>query len=324
VLNGTDWSPLAEATFAVGAAPANSNRLVISEIMYDAPAPTTNEQVAGFTSGNDFEYLELMNISSGSVDLRDVRFADGITFSFTNASPDALILPAGERLLVVDNRAAFQMRYGTNPTLRIAGEYSGNLAKEGEPLTLLAADGSAIQSFAYDLAPPWPTAPAGLGSSLVLINPAANPAPSIATNWRASPCYLGSPCADDPPACDTDGDSLPDDWEIANGTNPTVPDALDDTDGDGLTNAQELAGGTHPRDPGSPLRLSLAADADALALRFLAGTNRSFTLQYRHDLVSGEWLDWTNYSPAPTNREILLPAPRSDGPSNRFYRLRSP
>ncbi len=45
---------------------------------------------------------------------------------------------------------------------------------------------------------------------------------------------------------DTDGDNLPDAWEIANGTNPNVADADADPDGDTLTNAQEYALGTRP------------------------------------------------------------------------------
>jgi Tol biopolymer transport system component len=52
-------------------------------------------------------------------------------------------------------------------------------------------------------------------------------------------------------ATDTDGDGLPNSWEIQFGLNPgssAGPDgASGDPDGDGQTNAQELAAGTHPR-----------------------------------------------------------------------------
>ena len=46
---------------------------------------------------------------------------------------------------------------------------------------------------------------------------------------------------------DSDGDGLPDGWEVSNGLNPTNGgDANGDPDGDGLTNAQEYAMGTNP------------------------------------------------------------------------------
>jgi Bacterial TSP3 repeat len=45
---------------------------------------------------------------------------------------------------------------------------------------------------------------------------------------------------------DSDGDGLPDDWEIRFGTNPKVNDASADPDNDGSTNGQEWQRGTDP------------------------------------------------------------------------------
>jgi lysophospholipase L1-like esterase len=54
---------------------------------------------------------------------------------------------------------------------------------------------------------------------------------------------------------DTDGDGIPDAWEIARGLNPAFNDANLDLDGDGFTNAQEYLANTDPLDPLSALRV---------------------------------------------------------------------
>jgi len=47
----------------------------------------------------------------------------------------------------------------------------------------------------------------------------------------------------EPPPQDTDGDAMPDTWETAHGTNPTVHDAAQDTDGNGYTNVEDWING---------------------------------------------------------------------------------
>jgi pectate lyase len=66
------------------------------------------------------------------------------------------------------------------------------------------------------------------------------------------------PAAGAKPAVDTDGDGLPDDWELANKLDPKNPaDGPADADGDGYTNLEEYLNHTNPRqfvdytDPGN-------------------------------------------------------------------------
>src|SRR5204862_8282393 len=55
---------------------------------------------------------------------------------------------------------------------------------------------------------------------------------------------------------DSDGDGIPDDWELAYGFNPFDPsDASQDADGDGLTNVQEFLAGGDPLGNESRMRI---------------------------------------------------------------------
>jgi hypothetical protein len=55
------------------------------------------------------------------------------------------------------------------------------------------------------------------------------------------PEYKGSPYKD------SDGDGMPDEWEIKYGLNPNDPsDAAKDNDNDGYTNLEEFLNGTDP------------------------------------------------------------------------------
>lgn len=75
---------------------------------------------------------------------------------------------------------------------------------------------------------------------------------------------------------DSDGDGIPDEWELANGMNPNDPGDIDgDLDGDGYTNREEYEAGTDPQDPASH-----PDDLDSLRLQLpLKETRISFYLE---------------------------------------------
>jgi len=50
---------------------------------------------------------------------------------------------------------------------------------------------------------------------------------------------------------DTDGDNMPDGWEVTYELNPTANDASSDKDNDGYSNLKEYQSGTDPTDPNS-------------------------------------------------------------------------
>ena len=113
---------------------------------------------------------------------------------------------------------------------------------------------------------------------------------------------------------DTDRDGMPDDWELANGTNPNIPDANVDLDGDGHSNWQEFIAGTSPTNAASVLRLRIASTFGAAPLvEFQAISNRSYSLLGTMELGQ-PWNSLTNITAAASNRLLwftnLPAAPR--------------
>ncbi|MFT5855106.1 MAG: hypothetical protein ACI8XO_002354, partial [Verrucomicrobiales bacterium] len=167
------------------------SNLMITEMMYHPGSPTAAELNAGFV-GSDFEYLELQNISASlTLELNDVRFTKGIDFDFSAGT--ILSLAPGEFVLVVQNVAAFELRYGTGFPVAGAWDASQSLSNGGEQVKLSHGSGTAIHDFVYDDSAPWPTAPDGSGTSLVLDDPASAPNHALPASWRASISSAGTP-----------------------------------------------------------------------------------------------------------------------------------
>lgn len=160
--------------FALLAPLAAQAAVVLSEIQYDP------------VGGGTYEFVELHNSGLETADLGRWFFSDGITYQFDAGTA---LAPGGYLVLAVD-RAAFAERYPavTNLATRT---YAGQLSNGGERLALSDASSNVVFDVTYNNKQPWPEAAAGLGSSLVLVDPLASPADPA--NWVASAELNGSP-----------------------------------------------------------------------------------------------------------------------------------
>jgi len=147
--------------------------LRITEVHYNPADPSTPAETAVSLDNDEFEFIELINTGTGTLDLTGVRFTQGIAFTF----PPAFTLAGGARVLVVKNTAAFTARYGAGHN--VAGTYPlPNLSNTGETLTLVDATGVIIQMFAYD--DDWAPLSDGGGRSLIIRDPSG---PLL--NWQS-------------------------------------------------------------------------------------------------------------------------------------------
>src|SRR5690606_27432512 len=59
-----NWGPIKSGIYAVDAVAASAANIVVSELHYNPLGPSPSEASAGFTSGNQFEFIELLNVSN--------------------------------------------------------------------------------------------------------------------------------------------------------------------------------------------------------------------------------------------------------------------
>lgn len=302
------WSGLTDATYVVAPPP-----LVITEIMYHPAAAGSDDS----GSPELEEFIELQNVGNSPLDLGGFQLTRGIQFNFTTSSIPRLA--AGERALLVKDRAAFVNRYDS--TLPIAGEYTGRLDNSGERITLVGPLREPIHDFAYD--PEWHPQADGNGQSLNIVNP-QGPLDgwALSNAWFAANPTPGAPSAT--PQLDQDADGLPDEWEIRYGLDPQVAAGEDgpsgDPDGDGASNLEEFQAATAPNDAGSYLGFSsIQVAGNGIQLRFRASASVPYVVLFCDRLEDGSWHTLQEI-PAPAQAgeiEVTDPLPAR----SRFYRL---
>jgi hypothetical protein len=216
--------------------------LRISELMYHPADPSPEEIAAGFVDADQFEFIELYNISpTQTLDLDQIAIADGVEFTFNGGT----LAPLARIVIAVDP-AAFAARYGAS--IPVVGQFTGQLNNAGERVMLADARGAAILDFTYDdQGEGWHPTTDGDGYSLVIVNPnAATSTWNNAAAWRPSFNIGGSPGTIDRLAGDADGNDRVDLVDMAIiqrsfGTASGASFATGDFNGDGAVNRLDAA-----------------------------------------------------------------------------------
>ena len=232
------------STLQTNATPtAAQQQLRITELMFAPSAPTANELAAApGASAGDYEFIELRNIGLTPLDLSNIRFTEGIDFTFP-----VLTLAAGQSTLLVKNTTAFLARYG--PGKSIAGSFVGALDNSGERIRLEDAVGEMILDFRYESSwfPPALTS----GYSLVTRqDPPSYESYDQAPHWALSNQNGGSPdAAENGNFSHHYTGWLHDHFSLGEQSNLLTSGPEADPDGDGQNNLSEYAFGSNPRLP---------------------------------------------------------------------------
>ncbi len=340
---GVDFVPLSNRTFGadnpatLGQFRSGTGRtnalprvgpVVISEIHY---------QPLGGAVDLD-EFIEFHNFSGSSVPLYDVDFPTnswrvrtGVTFNF----PLNVSIPAGGFLLLVSfdpvssptQLADFRARFNVPASVPVLGPFVGRLSNSGEEIRVLQPDHpegpgpneglvpyELVEAIEYGIAAPWPAGAAGTGFSLQ--RTAVSVYGNEPLNW-----FAATPNPGRAGVADTDSDGMPDDWEDVNGLNRNSgTDADTDADADGASNLAEYRAGTNPQSAQSVFRFTSVQNTGAsMALKFHAVAGKSYQLQTRAQLGSGDWITISNISAPAVTGEISLNVSQSG--TTQFYRV---
>jgi hypothetical protein len=282
-----DWSPLVDKTFLV----PDTFPLRIVELHYNPKAQP------GIPTGEDLEFIELLNTGSSTISLNGVTIAGFATTPY--AFPSGLTLAAGARIVVARTPAVFTQFYGAGIYLSPTGYGSANLSNGGELVVLRGPAGDTLQSFTFSDDPPWPTSPDGNGYSLEIVNPLGDPA--LASNWRASYFLNGSPGTDGLPPTAAPGDFNLDErvdgndflaWQRGVGlAAPAATRADGDADGDQDVDRDDfLKWAEHYG--GAPLAAAVVAETAANSLRAAAAGAESPATLWR----DGAWVLWDQWA----------------------------
>lgn len=289
----------------VGSETPSQQYLRITELLYAPVGPTAGELASIPTlSASDFEFIELVNNSQVSLDLSGARFVEGVTMTFAGGT----VLSPGQRIIVVANQAAFELRNGAG--YPILGEFTGNLSNGGEEIQIIDSVGENVLEFSYR--DDWYDQTDQDGYALSLLDPLGTPVTDFdqVENWGISLAIGG-----DPGQSASGFSSSFEYWKNqeftqAQALDPLVVGELVDLDDDTLGTLLEYALGLDPEVADTDLGYSslIASDggSDYLALSFRRQKNTldiTYTVQ-----VSDNLENWS-----PISQVVGTPVDNGDG-----------
>ena len=164
--DGDNWSPLHELRII----PSKTSEVVINEVNYDS-----------YPGSNSGDWVEIYNNSDSDISLAGWKIKDSDDdhiFEFDQQS----VLKKDSYLIVCNDTSAFVTIYENIDNY--VGDLSFNLGNGGDIIRIYNDYDSLIDFIQYDLQSPWPTAAAGNGATLELLNPYYDNVQ--AENWQAS------------------------------------------------------------------------------------------------------------------------------------------
>lgn len=184
-LNWAASTPTPLAANSVAACPSPAPELfpvVINEIYYHPPKEDVI-LVAG-DDGDTTEFVELHNFSSGTINLGDWAFSDGVDYTF----PPSTMIPPGGFVVVTRDRDALLSQFDLDGVF--VGEFSsGKLSNRGERLTLVDSAANVIDTVRYKDHGAFSYAADGQGHSLErILSTSIGDDP---VNWVAAPAPDG-------------------------------------------------------------------------------------------------------------------------------------
>ena len=122
---------------------------------------------------------------------------------------------------------------------------------------------------------------------------------------------------------DSDGDGMPDGWEMNHGLSPIVSDATGNPDNDEQNNRQEYVADTDPTNAASCFHITAVSNVPPWRTYFLSSTARVYALEGSANLLlSNQWSVVGAESNKTGNGGVFWLSDTNAAATGRFYRIR--